>query len=174
LLSGTSRVVAGGSCPVPTPTPSFVLRLAVDGVADEIAVTSFGWGVSQGGASTTGGARPARLEVGDLNVTKHLDAASPALARHCAEGTRIPSATLRACSDETCAQPYLEFVMQDVLVSAYRPGGAAEGDDCLPVEQVGFNFTKIKADYKEQKQAVELQRSGRKWEVLPPLPDDGT
>jgi|GEM_PF-6781656 len=174
VLSGTPVARAGESCPVSTPTPSFALRMAVDGLGDDIAVQSFEWGVSQRGAAAAGGGKPGRVDVQELNVTKHLDASSPALARHCAEGTRLPRVTLRACSDETCSQRYLEIQLEDVLVSGYRPGGTAEGEDCLPLEELSFQFAGIKLDYVEQKQQVALQRTGPKWEVLPALPDDGT
>jgi type VI secretion system secreted protein Hcp len=146
--------------------------MAVEGLGDDIAVQSFDWGVNQRATGASG--KPGRIDVQDLNVTKHLDASSPALARHCAEGTRLPRVTLRACSDETCLQRYLEIELSDVLVSGYRPGGAAEGEDCLPLEEVSFQFAKVKVDYVDQEQVVELQRTGQRWEVLPPRPDGGT
>jgi type VI secretion system secreted protein Hcp len=125
-------------------------------------------------AAAPSGARSSRIEVQDLSVVKQLDASSPDLARHCAEGTHIPRVTLRACSDETCAQTYFQYELEDVVVSAYQPGGAAEGGGCLPVEELRFNFGKVKLNYVEQEQTVELRRTGRKWDVLPPGIGGGT
>ena len=42
---------------------------------------------------------------------------------------------------------YMEYVLNDVIVSSVRPGGSSEGGEALPLEEASFNYGKIEFIY---------------------------
>jgi type VI secretion system secreted protein Hcp len=43
----------------------------------------------------------------------------------------------------------MEYKMSDVMVSSVRPGGASQGAENLPLEEVTFSYGKIEWTYTE-------------------------
>lgn len=117
---------------------------------DEIEILSYSWGVSQqaSGSNSSGGARSAaRSDHSDFSIVKTLDKASPKIFLACCVGEHIKEVTLvlaRATGDK---QPYMKYIMSDVLVSGVRPGGSAQGGEPVPLEEVSFNYGKIELIY---------------------------
>jgi len=140
---------------------AFDCFLKVDGVDGEctddkhqkwIEVLSYSHGVSQpaSGSSSSGGGRSAeRCDHQDLSVVKTLDKTSPKLALYCCNGTHIPMIKLELCRAGGDKQKYMEYVLNDVIVSSYRPGGVSQGGETLPIEEVAFNYGKVTWNYIE-------------------------
>ncbi len=140
---------------------AFDAFLKIDGVPGEstddkhkdwIEVLSYNIGVSQpsAGAASSGGARSAeRADFDDFSITKALDKASPKLALHVCNGSHIKEVKLELCRATGEKQKYMEYKMEDVLVSTVRPGGSAQGGESLPMEEVSFNYGKITWTYTE-------------------------
>ncbi len=117
-----------------------------------IEILSFSHGVAQAGSGSvsSGGGRSAeRCDHQDFSVVKTLDKASPALALSCCDGTHIPEVKLELCRSGGDKNKYMEYVMTDVIVSSVRPGGASQGSETLPLEEVTFNYGKMTWIYTE-------------------------
>ncbi len=145
---------------------AFDAFLKIDGVPGEstddkhknwIEILSFSHGVSQPatGSVSSGGARSAeRADFQDFSIVKTLDKASPKLMLYCANGTHVPKVTLELCRATGDKQKYMEYVMSDVIVRGIRPGGAAQGGEPLPLEEVSFAYGKIEYNYTETDHAT--------------------
>lgn len=124
-------------------------QLTIEGATREImkpteavAVESWSWGVSNTGTAYTGGAgaTTGKAQLGDLQVVKKVDKASPKLFQACATGTHYPKATLRLNrGGDKPSSGYLVITLEDVLITNVQLGGS--GDD-LPTEQVTLNYAK--------------------------------
>ena len=117
---------------------------------DWIEVLSYSTGVSQasaGSRSSGGGAGAERADFADFSVVKALDKASPKLMLQCASGKHFGKVTLQLCRATEDKQKYMEYILSDVIVSGVRPGGAAQGGESLPLEEVSFNYGKIEYVY---------------------------
>ena len=140
---------------------AFDAFLKIDGVDGEstdekhpkwIEVLSYSHGMNQPPSSTrssTGSASSGRVNMQDLSVVKHLDSATPKLSVACCTGQHFPNVKLeiwRATQDGGKVK-YMEYKMNNVLVSSVRPGGSSQGGDDVPLEEVGFNFGKIEWTY---------------------------
>ena len=104
---------------------------------DWIELFSYSHGLSQpssGSASSGGGRSAERCDHQDFSVVKSLDKASPKINLFCCNGDK---------------QKYMEYVLNDVIISSIRPGGSAQGGEALPVEEVTFNYGKIEWIYTE-------------------------
>lgn len=115
-----------------------------------IEVLSFHFGAQQpaaGGRSSGGAASAERVSLQDFSIVKHLDKSSPKLFSSCATGEHIGEVKLELCRNTGDKQKYMEYVMTDVLVSSWRPGGSSQGGEPLPLEEVSFNFGKIEIIY---------------------------
>jgi type VI secretion system secreted protein Hcp len=132
--------------------------LKIDGIPGEstddkhkdwIEILSFSQGVSQMATSSasSGGRAAARCNHADFSITKNLDKASPKLALFCCNGTHIQKVKVELCRATGDKQKYMEYVLSDVIVSHWTPGGSAQGGEHL--EQVGFNYGKIEWTYTE-------------------------
>jgi type VI secretion system secreted protein Hcp len=117
---------------------------------DEIEVLSWSWGVSQSGTSPHGGGGGAgKASFHDLNLTHHLDKASPLLMRACATGEHIQDATIAFRKAGNGQQEYLVIKMFDVLITGVSTSTSAEGD--AAAEGVALAFAKVDLEYKPQK-----------------------
>ena len=140
---------------------AFDCFLKIDGVPGEctddkhkdwIELLSYSHGVSQpaSGSSSSGGARSSeRCDHDDFSVVKSLDKASPKLALYCCNGTHIKEIKMTLCRAIGDKQPYMQYLMNDVIISSVRPGGSAQGGEALPLEEVSFNYGKIEWCYTE-------------------------
>ena len=119
---------------------------------DWIEILSFSHGVSQTGSGSvsSGGSRAAeRTDHDDFSIVKTLDKASPGLALACCNGEHFDEVKLELCRAGQDKQKYMEYIMKDVIISSYRPGGSAQGGEALPLEEVSFNYGKITWKYTE-------------------------
>jgi type VI secretion system secreted protein Hcp len=122
---------------------------------DWIEVLSYGWGVDQPqttSASSHGSLSAERANFHSFNVVTALSKHSPILALACASGEHFPKAVLQICRAGGDKQPYMEYKLTDVMVTAFRPGGSGKGES-LPLEEVSFSYGKIEWKYTETKVA---------------------
>jgi type VI secretion system secreted protein Hcp len=73
-----------------------------------------------------------------------LSAASPKLFIAAVNGTTIPSATIDFVTAAQPIQPYLQYELENVLISGYSV--SSSGD--RPMESLSLNFTKIGFSYR--------------------------
>lgn len=140
---------------------AFDCFIKIDGVPGEstddkhkdwIEVLSYSHGLSQpaSGSVSSGGSRSAeRCDHQDFSVVKTLDKASPKLALFCCNGSHVKNVTVELCRAGGDKQPYMKYLMNDVIISSVRPGGSAQGGETLPLEEVSFNYGKIQWTYTE-------------------------
>jgi type VI secretion system secreted protein Hcp len=140
---------------------AFDCFLKIDGVDGEctddkhqkwIEILSYSHGVSQpsSGSSSSGGGRSAeRCDHQDFSVVKTLDKTSPKLNLFCSDGRHIWSVKMELCRATGDKQKYMEYRLDDCIISSVRPGGSAQGGEALPIEEVSFNYGKISWVYTE-------------------------
>jgi type VI secretion system secreted protein Hcp len=154
--------------------------LKLDGIDGETAsrgnegslsVESFSFGASQSSSWTKGGgasvgkpqpgtAMAATAEPpagsGALRVVKQYDKSSPLLAKACATGQHIKSATLTRCQDGACKT----YEFQDVLVSSYSVSNDGKGG---VTEQLSLRYHEWRwrnADASSLRESPTLQSTG--------------
>ena len=123
--------------------------LKIDGVTgdsvkagheDEIDVTSWSWDMSQQGLAHMGkGAGGGKVSVGDVQVAKKMDQATPSLMMKCCKGEHIPKATItveRAGGDKPLT--YMEMEMTNVFVTMVSP--SISDNDTEGHEMISLNF----------------------------------
>ena len=107
-------------------------------------------------ADDLGGASSERVALSDFKIRKAVDKASAKLFEHCCTGKHIAKLKLnvnRAGGDKVT---YLTIDMEEVVVSSVKfvAGGNQNGEDKavsdLPVEEISFNFARIKTTYTQQ------------------------
>lgn len=99
--------------------------------------------------------------VGEIIVSKLADKSSPHLFSASCAGAAKKEVKIHFCktghSKEGEVKPYLEYTLNDVLVSNYKikaaditqTAGATSGANEVPVETVNFNFNKIEMKHTE-------------------------
>ena len=95
---------------------------------NEIEVQWWSWGIentARPGAG--GGGRAGKAVAHELVFTHAYDKASPRLAKSCAKGTHIPTATLSARKAGKGQQDYLIVTLKDVLVTGVSMSGDGDG-----------------------------------------------
>jgi type VI secretion system secreted protein Hcp len=116
---------------------------------DEIEVLSWSWGVTNPGATSTGGGGGAgKASFHDLSFTHKIDRASPALMKGCAGGQHLKEATITRRKAGKGQQDFLVIKMNDVLITAVTDVDSNEGND---LETVSLAFAKIDLEYRPQK-----------------------
>jgi type VI secretion system secreted protein Hcp len=113
-----------------------------------IEILSYSHGVSQmgsGSRSSGGAASGARCDHQDFSVTKVLDTTSPTLNLTCCNGTHIKNVTLELCRATGNKEKYMEYKLDDVILSSVAIGGSSGGE--LPIECVTFNYGKVTWNY---------------------------
>jgi hypothetical protein len=142
------RGVKGVTSPAVTSAPPVIsnqtrevyeLTLGIGSSALSFGVESFSFGVRN---STGAGAGSGRSNIQDLHFTKRLDAASPALAKLCVTGKRIPSATVKVVRN---GKESLIYALTGVVVSSDTASGS-NGGGSVPSESVSLNFSALKID----------------------------
>ena len=117
---------------------------------DEIQLLSWSWGEAQSGSfSGGGGGGTGKVNMQDFHFTMHTNKASPALFVNCATGAHITKAQLTCRKAGGKQEEYLKISFDDLLISSYQTGASSGGDE-LPVDQISFNFAKIKMEYAQQ------------------------
>ncbi|NDW02813.1 Hcp family type VI secretion system effector [Jiella pacifica] len=120
---------------------------------DEIRILAWSWGLAQSGTTHMGpGAGSGKVAVQDITFTKNCDKATTNIVKFCSNGRHIPSAllTIRKAGGDAPVE-YFKLQMNDLIVSSYATGGAADGLDQLQ-ETVTLNFRKFTVTYTEQTQ----------------------
>ena len=117
---------------------------------NEIDITSFSWGASNGGTFSTGGGGGAgKVNMQDFHFTMTINKASVKLMLACAGGDHIKSAILTCRKAGKDQQEFYKVTFHDLLVSSYQSGGGH--GETLPVDSISLNFAKVEKEYKEQK-----------------------
>ena len=114
-----------------------------------IEVLSYSHGVTQmstGSRSTGGAATGGRCDHQDFSFVKGLDKATPELNLHCCNGKHIKKITLEQCRATGDKQPYMKYVLEDVIISSVSIGGGGGG---IPTESITMNYGKINWVYTE-------------------------
>lgn len=123
-----------------------------------IEVLNYSHGVSQiaTGAQSTGGGRAAqRADHQDFAVVKALDKTSPKLFLHCCNGVHFRNVWVELCRATGDKTKYMEYHMEDVLVTSVRPAGTAgSAAETLPLEEATFNYGKMTMTYTETDHAT--------------------
>lgn len=130
--------------------------LKIDGVPGEstdakhkewIEITSYSSSVAQmaaGERSTGGAATGGRCSHQDISIVKGMDKASPTLNLLCCQGKHIPNVVIELCRATGNKEKYMEYKMEDVIISSVGVGGGGGG---LPTESVTFNYGKLTWNY---------------------------
>ena len=127
-----------------------------EGHTKEIEILSWSHGFSQPTTSVraSSGSTVEKANHSDLSITKYLDSATDDLLKACWSGKQIKTAKIDCLRSDGAVDnkpvEYLIIEMEEVIISNYSISGGA-GD--LPVENVSFNYGKIKYTYLPQKQA---------------------
>jgi len=106
-----------------------------------IKIDSFIWHISP----VYPGSSPSNVATGgsgSITLSKRSDKASAALQNAVATGVIFPSVTLEKVG-------YLECELKNVMVSSYKAGGSAGGNQA-PTEQFTLNFSAVEFHYLEQ------------------------
>jgi type VI secretion system secreted protein Hcp len=147
---------------------AFDAYIQIDGIPGEaldekhkdwIEVLGYQYGATQATsatASSSGGASSERVALSDFTIRKPVDKASAKLFEACCKGTHISKLKLnvnRAGGDKVT---YLVIDMEEVVVSSVNfVAGRSQGEDKevsdLPIEEIKFNFARIKTTYTQQK-----------------------
>ncbi|QKZ02385.1 Hcp family type VI secretion system effector [Pseudomonas eucalypticola] len=147
---------------------AFDAYIQIDGIPGEavddkhkdwIEVLGYEYGATQATsatASSSGGASSERVALTDFTIRKAVDKASAKLFEACCKGTHISKIQLavnRAGGDKLT---YLTIDLEEAVVSSvnFVAGGNQNGEDKavsdLPVEEIKFNFARIKTTYTQQ------------------------
>ncbi|MBK5518713.1 type VI secretion system tube protein Hcp [Pseudomonas gregormendelii] len=129
---------------------------------DWIEVLGYEFGATQATsatASSSGGASSERVVLSNFTIRKAADKATAKLFEACCKGTHIAKIQLnvnRAGGDKVT---YLTYNLEEVVVASVNTvaggskGGKDEAESDLPVEEISFNFARIKTTYTQQSRA---------------------
>ena len=115
--------------------------------ADEIDVLSWSWDMTQSGTTHVGGGGGGgKVDVGNMIITKYVDAATHDLIKRCCSGEHISTAELIVRKAGGEPLEYLRIEMEDVMLSSYSTGGSKDGLDRVQ-ETLSLNFAYFKVTY---------------------------
>ncbi|AKT33353.1 type VI secretion system tube protein Hcp [Pseudomonas syringae pv. actinidiae] len=150
---------------------AFDAFLKIDGIPGEslddkfkdwIEILSYTHGATQATsatASSSGGASSERVNLSDFTVIKYVDKASPKAFESCCKGQHIKEVVLnlnRAGGDKLT---YMTITLEEVVISSVTflgnmpVAGEAKAESDLPMEEIKFNFSRIKIAYTQQKRS---------------------
>lgn len=116
---------------------------------NEIHLESWSWGESQQGShAADGGGGAGKIDMQDFYFLMKNNKSSPKLFLACANGEHIKSAVLVCRKAGKTQQEFLKYTFSDLLVSSYSTAGS--NNDVIPLDKIGFNFSKIEVEYKPQ------------------------
>ncbi len=105
------------------------------------------WGIENAAKPGSGsGAAAGKATAHGLAFTHRYDRAPPLLAKACAQGKRLATATLSARKAGKGQQDFLTIVLNNVLVTSV----SVSGDDDEIGESVSLSYEKIQVTYKPQ------------------------
>ena len=86
-------------------------------------------------------------KIGDFVIIKSMDKSSPHLFEKSCTGTSLGEVIIHACRTSDSLEEYLEYKLQDVMISHYDVNGASpESQDTLS-ETLHLNFTQVQMKY---------------------------
>jgi len=165
-LEDIYNLVSSGIEP-PTQTFAYDGFLKIEGIPGEslddkhkdwIEILSYSHGVSQPASAE-------RCDHQDFSIVKQLDKSSPKLAEALCNGQHIPAIQLELCRATGDKQKYMEYRMEDVIISSYETISPAHvqaysniefknftltglaGGESLPMEEVSFNYRRFMWEY---------------------------
>ncbi|MGA9701807.1 Hcp family type VI secretion system effector [Pseudomonas sp.] len=118
---------------------------------DEIAISQWGWGMSQTGSMHSGsGGGAGKVNIENLVIHKLMDKSSPNLMMACSTGKHYPEARLvvRKAGGASAVE-YLMMTMKEVMVISYQTDAITSADTLTEV--IGLNFATIEVSYQPQK-----------------------
>jgi len=118
----------------------------------QIEVLSFSFGVSNPTTigSGSGGAGAGKASFQDFHFVSRLQKSAPNLLLACATGRHLKSATMSVRRADKKFADFYKVRMDDVLVSSFTEGGASDGAENVPLDQVSLAFAKIDIQYSVQ------------------------
>lgn len=102
-------------------------------------------------ASSVGGASAERVNFGAFSIAKYVDKATPKLLEAVCTGRHIKEVVVEVCRSGGDKQKYLEFKMEQVLISTYSDTGSDAGRGEFPTENIAFTPGKFRVTYSQQK-----------------------
>jgi type VI secretion system secreted protein Hcp len=109
-----------------------------------IEVSSFSWGQTNSGSSSTGGGGEGKVTFKEFKITKKTDSSSIDLFNRCATGAHIPRVVIREVKSGN-QQPYLVFTFGLIFVKTIDWAGSS-GDD-VPTESIVFDYGAVQIQY---------------------------
>lgn len=104
-------------------------------------------GVTAGAAGADG--RKGIVELSNLCLTKHTDAATPLIFKALVEGKPISKAVLMIRKAGGGQKEFMRYTLEDVYVSSQHIN-SSHGSEQQPIENFCLNFRKIQIKYSEQ------------------------
>ncbi|CAM3039863.1 type VI secretion system tube protein Hcp [Pseudomonas alliivorans] len=142
---------------------SFDAFMKVDGVEGEsldadhkgwVELLSYHYDATQSisqTASSSGGASAGGVSLGDFQISKYVDQATPKLFELCCRGSHIKTVTVRIHRAGAEKFKYMDIVLEEVLIATVSGQGAEQGG--FPVEVIALNYGRIKFEYSRQRRA---------------------
>ncbi|NZA28595.1 type VI secretion system tube protein Hcp [Luteimonas sp. SJ-92] len=121
---------------------------------DSVEIDSWGFTTTNmGGTGRGGGGGTGKAEVSDLQFNKQADKSTPLLMKASFAGDHIKKAVLhcRKAGGKGGQVEYMTITIEDFMVSSYQTGGGG-GASSIPMDSFTLNFTRIKYEYKPQKE----------------------
>lgn len=85
--------------------------------------------------------------LGDVVVVRQLDKSSTKLQESCANGTFYDEVEIHFTTQvKNKQEPYLTYILKDVIITSYSFHGNAAGDP-LPTEEVTLGYTEVEWTY---------------------------
>ncbi|MBF7140846.1 type VI secretion system tube protein Hcp [Pseudomonas sp. hsmgli-8] len=100
-------------------------------------------------ASSSGGASAGGVTLGDFQISKHVDRATPKIFELCCRGSHIKTVTIRIHRSGGEKFKYMDIVLEEVLISTVRGHGADQGG--FPAEVISLNYGRIRFEYSQQR-----------------------
>lgn len=133
---------------------------------DWIDVLAWSWGASNSGTAQMGtGAGAGKANIQDLSFTKYVDVGSCDLQKASLNGTHVPEVKIEIRKAGEKPFVYLEYKLEDVLISSFSTGGSG-GEDRL-TENLSLNFAKVSVTYNQQSKTGGLEKSVDYWYDIP-------
>jgi type VI secretion system secreted protein Hcp len=115
----------------------------------EIEVLSYSWTGTQSGTGHVGtGSGAGKVAIGDLQITKYVDSASPQLFQFLTKGDHIAEGLLTCRKAGGEQLEYLKLKMEQVFITSVSVSGS-QGHDS-GTESVSLNFRKFTQTYTPQ------------------------
>jgi type VI secretion system secreted protein Hcp len=123
------------------------------GFEKQMQIESWSFGASNSGSAAIGtGLGTGKVSLQDFHFVIQNGTASAGLFLATCKGNHITEAILSCRKTGGGGTPYTyyKYTFNDLVLSSFQTG-ASNGSGALPMEQVSFNFTKLKLEYFQQK-----------------------